>query len=513
MVSANKVISFFDELSIQIALRLNIPWAKNYIPFVLAAVAFLILFIIYKKIFKPAVALILMPFDSFRNYALNKARSRAEKKIILKRIKKAITADDNKLAAELNQSINENKKAVQLYLEAKEYASAASIYEETEDFEKAALCFSEAGNNTRAAENFLKIKDFKNAALMYENGGFSLKAAELYESAGDFAKSAELYEICFIKEGLNKTAGSSGERYAYLSGKLFEKASNFERAIQIFLRANLYNEAALLYEAKKDFSNAAENYLRSENLDKAAECFQKGSDSRRSNEALSVIYYKKGLIKEAAFFAEKSGDFLNSAEMLIESGEYAQAGALYAKKGYFNEAGEMFLKINDFLRAAEAFEKAGKYVSAANAYLKTGDSGLKSKGARLFEKGEEYFEAGNIFMQLNTMDRALKAFQKIDAGSPNYNSASVLIGQIFLQKGMVKLAIEKFSKAIANESVNRANLELYYYLGICLEMSKEREKATVIYEKILAEDYDFRDVSQRLSRLTLLSEKTSDSSQ
>ena len=499
-MSANKVLSYFDELSRQIALRLHIPWAEPYIPYLIAAIVLYLLFVIVGRMLRPA-ARVVSPFQRLRRYLSDRARSSAERKAVRKKIRAALAGKDYRLAADLYRSINEFGEAARLYLEAGEYASAAKTCEDAGEYEKAALYYREAENNSKAAENFLKIHDYRNAALMYEKGGFFHKAAELFDRAGDYARSAELYEVCFIEEGLHKPGGSSGERYASLSGNLFQKAGHFEKAIHILLKANLHNEAAVIYEAKGDFINAAECFLQRGELERAAECFQKGGNPGRSSEILSAIYYKKGLIKEAASFAEKAGDLLQASEMFMEAGEYAKAGELLLRKGYFSEAAEAFLKIMDFLRAGEAYEKGEEYVLAADAYHKLDDKNWKLKAAAFYEKGGKYFDSGELLLELDLTDRALSAFQKIDRDSVHYTTASVLIGKIFLEKGMIKLAMEKFSKVIGGEPVSKSNLEAYYYLGLCYEASGEKEKAREVYEKILAEDYQFRDVRRKLSEL------------
>jgi tetratricopeptide (TPR) repeat protein len=76
----------------------------------------------------------------------------------------------------------------------------------------------------------------------------------------------------------------------------------------------------------------------------------------------------------------------------------------------------------------------------------------------------------------------------------------VPLGRIFWQKGMTDLAVEKFNKAIGNEPVNKLNLEPYYYLALYHELSGKADVARNIFNKILAEDYHYRDVSQRISQ-------------
>lgn len=494
------ILSFIDGLSRQITLLLNIPWAKTYVFILIAVIAFSLLYTLLKRALKPLSAFLLEPLRLLRRDLREKARSNAEKKAIKKQIRRAVRAKDFKSAAGLYQSLNEPADAARLYIEAKEYSSAARIYEDLGNFEKAALFFSEADNNTKAAENFLRIEDYRSAAPLYEKAGFLQKAAEVYEKAGAYERAAELYEMCFVEEGPRGALQSAGERYARKSGGLFQKAGHPSKAIHILIRGNLFDEAALLHEAKGDYADAADCYVRSGNLERAAECYQRAGVSQKYNEIMSVLHYKKGLVPEAASFAEKAGDLTRAAEMFAEAGEYSRAGKLLTQKGSFTDAAEMFLKGDDFSGAAEAFEKGGEYVFAAEAHVKAGAPPLRA--AELYEKGGDYFHAGRLLLQLDLADSALAALQKTPADSVHYKSASLLIGKIFLQKGMTELAAEKLTKVIGSEHVTASNLEHYYYLARCYEISGKREKAKATYEKILAEDYHFSDVSQRLARLS-----------
>lgn len=496
----NELISQVREFAGIIAGYLHIPWAAEYVFLLLAVLSLLILLFVGKKILATVFPVLLKPFQHLRFYLYERARNRSEEKFIKKNIKKALAKKDYKSAALLYESINAFEEAAHQYLEAKEYVSSAAIYEKTGDLEKAALYFEKAGNNTRAAELFLKIKDDKNAALMYEKAGYFLKAAELYKNAGEFLKAAEAYEICFTEERNPGNMESSGSRYAQMSGKLYEEAGHYDKAVQIFERARLFYEAAFAHELKGDFLRAGECYLHSGNLEKAAEAFERGGDLRKKEEILSKVYYKKGQLQEAASFAEKAGDPVLAAEMSMEAGCYAKAGELYAKADFFKEAGEMFLMVNDFLKAAEAFEKAGRYILAADAYQKAGRTDRKV--AELCDKGGEHLSAGRLFMRLDLVDSALIALQKIEPENPDYKPASVLIGRIFRHKGMTNLAIEKFNKAIGNEPVNKSNLEAHYYLALYHENSGKTDVARTIFNKILAEDYHFMDVSQRVARLS-----------
>ncbi len=494
------LLNYINKLSIQIASLLNAPWAVPYIPFLLLGLLLIILLILY-KILKVIFSPLLNPLRRWRGEAKMNAMAKADKKAVMKSIKRYVADKDYDAAAELYVSIDEFEEAAKLYEQAKDLKSAAELYERIGSLEKAAALYKETGNRSKAAELFIQIGKDKEAAQMYEAAGFSKSAAELYEKANDSLKAAELFEKCFIEEGGQRRDASSKAGYAYQSGRLYEKANRLDKAINIYLKDSLFNESAALFEKKGDFIKAGENYLKANNLEKSSQCFKLGGDLKRSSEIASRIHKQKGNIKEAALLAEQSGDFAGAAEMYIEQKEFAKAGELYLNGGDFNGAGEQFVKANDFQKAAEAFEKGKNYLWAARAYEKIGDA--TSKVPELYEKAGDYLEAGRYYKKLGLLDRAVNTLQKIDAASDNYRDASILIGEIFLDKGMTKLALERFQKLIGNAPVNKSTLEPYYFLAVSFEKTGETEKAKEIYDKILSEDYHFKDVVRRSKELTI----------
>lgn len=476
----------------------GIQGVERYIPFVLIAIILLFLARYLGKLLRTIGAFFLSPLRRMRANYEETARTKAEKKSVMKKVKRLLENKDYKPAATLLESINELEEAANYYMQAGEQISAAGIYESLGDLEKAATLYREAGNNTRAGDIFLRLGDYRNAALMYENCGLFKKAAGIYEEGRDIRKAAELYEVCFIEDAAR--GNSSALENALKSGKLFEATGSHDQALRVYLKAGLHEEAAHVYEMTRDFINAGEAYLNAGSLEKAAGCFAEGGDDRRSNEILSKLSYQKGLLSEAASYAEKAGDPVQAAEMCVEAGDFPRAGELYASAGWHHEAGEMFLRVDDALRAADAFEKAGNFVLAARTYQKAGVTTLKV--AELFEKGGEYFEAGNLYLRYDLPEKALNAYQMVDPGSESYMPASLLIGEIFLKKGMLKLAFEKFRKIIGNDPVNKSNIDAYYHLGLCLESAGATEKAKAVYGKVLSENFNFRDVRQRIEQLS-----------
>lgn len=376
------------------------------------------------------------------------------------------------------------QEALNRYLQAKDFASAARFCESLGNLEKAAAYYREAGNFTKAGEVYAALKDYRNAAAAHEK-------------AGDDLKAAELFEICFQREDYDPRASSDSDS-ALRSGRLFEKAGQKDRALALYLKAKLFNEAAPLLEKKQDFILAAESYLKAGNAEKAAACFERGGSPEKGHALLSNFFYEKGLVKEAALFAEKAGDLMRAAEMFQEAGDHPKAGELFGRAGFYAEAGENYLLANDQAGAAAAFEKGGKYLPAAKASEASGAE--PARVAELFEKGEDFHAAGRLYIKASQPDKALNALQHVDPASENGRSASLLIGMLFLKKGKIDLAREKFLKIIDDQPIGKSNLDPYYFLALCYESSGDTEKAKSIFAKILIEDYNFRDVRQRAEK-------------
>jgi tetratricopeptide (TPR) repeat protein len=490
-----------------IAEKLGLLSILEYITYIVAFFFFLGVFFLSRKIWR----LYLVPFWRSGFGAYDSKSIQLDERSVRKNIKKVLSRDDYKTAAELSVSINELKDAAKFYLKAGLPVKAAELYEQMGNLEKAALLYKDAKNFTKSAENFEKLRDFRNAAYMYDQGGFYKKAAEFYKKINEHLKAAELYEHCFIEEGPRRAGSRKNEGYAYISGTLYEKAGNFDKAVSIYLRDGYFKEAGFVYEKQKEFIKAAEAYIQAGDLEKAAEALEQGGDEKRRNEVLCSISYQKGLLKEAADFAEKSEDLVRSAEILSEAQEFARAGDQYVKAGWYSEAGEMFMKVNELQKAAEAFEKGGKFVWAAQAFEKTGDKSAKI--AELYEQGGEFFKAGSYYKELGLFDKAVNALQKLDETSDYYWPASIMIGELFMNKGMMKLAIERFQKIIANKPVSQSILLPYYYLGLCYEESGKNDMAKAIYDKILAVDYQFKDVHERSGKITTILSEASASGQ
>ena len=202
-------------------------------------------------------------------------------------------------------------------------------------------------------------------------------------------------------------------------------------------------------------------------------------------------------MKEAAAYAEKAGDLMQAATMFQEVGDFARAGDLFFQAGFYAEAAENFSLVNDLARAAEAHERAGNYLQAAQA-LRDGRQ-RQGKTRDALRKGRGFLSGRPAFRQARA---AGPGSERTPAGRPRLDKLRerVAAGRHDLpQAGTDRSAREKFLKIIDNQPVGKSNLEPYYFLALCHEHAGDAENAKAIFAKILAEDYNFRDVRKRLA--------------
>ncbi|MFH0962904.1 MAG: protein kinase [Planctomycetota bacterium] len=257
-----------------------------------------------------------------------------------------------------------------------------------------------------------------------------------------------------------------------------------------------------------------------------------------------------GKQREAGELYEEMGDHEAAAEMFSQAGDYARAGhntesaglsleaaELYERAGEFEKAGKLFEGQGELARGAVCFKKAGELLKAAELYERSGDL---EKACELFEQGKEHGKAGALYralgdrtgairalschveahpedwerrFELGTLleadgqyDLALGQFQQTAGIEECRKRAVVHVAGCFMGKGMYEIAVERYKAAIeGSEAVTWENREVYYGLGRAYHLAGHYPEAKRIYESILAIDYRYKDVAERLEDVRKLS--------
>ena len=116
------------------------------------------------------------------------------------------------------------------------------------------------------------------------------------------------------------------------------------------------------------------------------------------------------------------------------------------------------------------------------------DLGLK------FELGRRQFLSGQY-------DEAIASLQTAQRDPRRGLRARSLIGQAFVKKGWLGMAVETFEKALELESTEEFTMELRYFLGDVLENMGQLERAQEQFSTVAQLDYNYRDVRQRIENI------------
>jgi tetratricopeptide (TPR) repeat protein len=420
-------------------------------------------------------------------------------------------------AAELYKKGKNMIRAAESFLAAGKTGEAAQAYMQSHSFDRAASLFMEAGDFKRAAEAYLKGGDPIKAAQTYERGGELEPAGEIYVEQGLFRKAAEIYakkdiwsraadalwrcysqELARLPEEVAAHDSMPLRALARDSGDLFRRAGRPDEAVEAFKTGGWVKESAEVLTEQARFQEAAKAYLEIGLTMSAADCYEKAGEEKPAASLRARYYLEQGREQEAVSFLERAGEHGSAAEIYKNMEKWPLAGESYEKAGLFREAAAMYEKAKEYNLAGAASEKAEDYRPAADYYARAGNP---SAQAEALEKAGDFIAAGVNYSERGLLDKAIAVLQKVEPAAPECRTASLLLGQVFREKGMLDLAHEYFRRSVAEQELSRSNLENYYQLAVCAERLNQAEEAARVYEQILIVDFHYKDVANRLNAI------------
>ncbi len=431
-------------------------------------------------------------------------------------------------AAELYEEAGQLKKAAELYMQAQEflkcgdmwlknnlkeealemfimggdYLKASKILEELGRLDEAASMLEKAGKYYEAAEMYSKIKEHIKAAELFERMGYYEKASINYEKVGNLEKAASCIEQNYFLT--KKSFPTEGQKQSLVrASRLWMEAEKSEKAEELLVKERMYGELAQLQEEFKHWVSAAENWEKVGNFRRASSAWEQAGNFKKAHLCMAEVLLEEANHREAAHHLEIADDWARAAEIYEWVGDFSKAAECYLKIGNYLSAAENYFKSGDQKSAANMYELAGELSAGAKLYMEVGEY---KKASELFEKCGNYYEAAIAAEKHGDDDRALDLFQLVPQEDENYSKAGSLIGQIFLRKGRLDLAIEKFQKLIDSKPLSRDNIEIYYNLAIGYEKAGRYREARDIYQRILTEDFKYRggEVQDRLKNVLKL---------
>jgi tetratricopeptide (TPR) repeat protein len=230
-------------------------------------------------------------------------------------------------------------------------------------------------------------------------------------------------------------------------------------------------------------------------MERAADALRAMGDEAEAARLLGNHLRDAGENQRAAELLEEAGDFMEAGDLYRSLERYTEAGECYERHHGYAQSAEMFQLAGDRARAASAFEQAGRFTEAAECYAL---AGLSEKEAALLEKAGDFLRAGDTYHREGLDTEAISVLQKVPPEDEDFGRAAAILGDIFAARGQLAIAITKLQQAIGDTELSRDSVDGYYKLAsIYLEDGKARE-AVEIFEKVMAFDYHYRDVEERL---------------
>ncbi len=123
-------------------------------------------------------------------------------------------------------------------------------------------------------------------------------------------------------------------------------------------------------------------------------------------------------------------------------------------------------------RLAEIYENEGGMRKAIDEYVQAIDIHKRDY--------DSYFKVAELLNGFDKQDEAAEMLTNLLKKKPDYCEASLLLGDILLQKEMYKEATNIYQEALKH---NPGNYDLYYNLGIAYTMLNDFESAKICYER------------------------------
>jgi tetratricopeptide (TPR) repeat protein len=416
-----------------------------------------------------------------------------------------IEAGDLTRAAEIRHDQNRFHDSADLHFQGENYEAAGSIYGQQEEWAKAADCYLKADLKSIAAEMFEKAELYRQAANCYRETDFMRHAAAMYVKCKNWRAAAECLEGVFVSEGgkttMDPKKSAEMSKLIRQAGKLFMKAEDPEKAFEIFERGGCEVEAAEVALMLGKHDAAAIHFRAAGDIERAAESLRESGSPADAARLLGHHLRDSGENERAAVLLVEAGDHLEAGDLYRNLEQFAKAAECYQMQHGFLQAAEMYQLAGDRENAGDAFEKAGRFTEAAECFALVSNP---VREAELLEKAGDYLRAGEINHEQGLDTEAISVLQKVSQEDDDFARAAAILGDIFSVRGQLSLAVTKLQQAIGDTELTRDSVDGYYKLATIYQEDGKPREAVEIFEKIMAFDYHYRDVEERLAETRAL---------
>ena len=120
------------------------------------------------------------------------------------------------------------------------------------------------------------------------------------------------------------------------------------------------------------------------------------------------------------------------------------------------------------------------------------------------------FDLGALYAAGGRHDEAIRLMQKLTDNPERKREALRILGECFLAKQLPDVAIDRFKEAIGpDDKPTKDNIDLYYNIGLAHEQASRFDESTEVFSRVMAIDYYYRDIQERLNQSRMYKEMTS----
>ena len=319
------------------------------------------------------------------------------------------------------------------------YITAAEAYAKQGLADKSSIIYKKIG---KLNSDKLPEADKQKQVLIKRN-----TIAEKFIEEGNVDKAIEEYkEILKINPANFDTYQKLGELFTQ-KGDHKEALAYYKKIVDDYFKNRLYKKALPIYQ--KILEIQPDSIATREKIAEIYEREGNESDAKREYLYLAEYYWNERNIEKTDFFAQKAVDFKS-----IEA-HYFKGAALVYKKEYGEAKKEL-----DMLLKFKA-NHIGALVSMAE-----------------------------VYRELNQMDEAIAMLNKVIKAEPENIEGYLLLGDIYLKKGLKKDAAVRFLSAV-NIFVKK----------------NEKDKAAELLKKVLEQDQDNIELLGRLAEIYIQANK------
>jgi tetratricopeptide (TPR) repeat protein len=430
-------------------------------------------------------------------------------------------------AGRLYEQLADFEAAAASYERGRAYAEAGRVWEHQNQPAKAGRLYEQANEFLRAGEMYARVGNHTRASGLFQKGGNDVKAAEAAERAGELERAAALFakvqafdragDLRYQMRQYAEAAELLGRAFGRLKvaqgsdpspvlttalvrrcAEAFVKAGQPGRAAAVLRDHGLEVEAAEIYCRAGEWDVGLGLLLRHHEFDRAARlCQELGREAE-----LHIVLGERALVEERAADAgrefETAGLLWRAGEMYQRDGEYAKAAEMYARHGDDERAAEMYIAAGNPAQAARELERMGKRAEAAQYYQL---AGVPREAARVLQEIEDFFGAAKLLLDVGAEEEAMALLQQVGPDTEGYLEATIRLGDLFLARDLDGPAREKFERAAAQKPIAADFIYPTYQLARIHEKQGNLQEALRLYEKVVAEQFDYRDVQQRVADL------------